>query len=190
MSKVKKIVCSVGIVVAAVFGTYATQDTPMRSEPTQLAPQGNPLRFSKEAMELIGDAEGCRQDPYMCPANKLTAGIGHAGDDVRGNVKEYSLATIEEWFAEDLLNAQNCIEKYVEDKLGRQLPQGVFDAFGSVVFNMGCAKFRSYPVYKLLIQGEYKAACDRLPLYVYGGGVKLPGLVVRRDKERSLCLGR
>lgn len=190
MNKVKKVVCSVGIVIAAVFGTYTVQDTPKRSAPTQLAPQGNPLRFSKEAMEIIGNAEGCRQDPYMCPANRLTAGIGHAGNDVRAGVGVYSLATIEKWFAEDLFAAQNCIEKYVEDQLGRQLPQGVFDAFGSFVFNMGCAKFRSYPVYTLLVKGEYTAACDRLPLYVYGGGVKLPGLETRRGKERALCLGR
>ena len=72
----------------------------------------------------------------------------------------------------------------------KQLPPGVFDAFGSFVFNMGCAKFRSYPVYTLLLKQEYSAACARLPLYVYGGGVKLPGLVDRRGKEKALCLAQ
>lgn len=188
MGKVKKIVCSVGIVIAAVFSTYTTQDSPRRSEPTQLAPQGNPLRFSREAMDIIGNAEGCRQDPYMCPANRLTSGIGHAGNDVRAGVGVYSLATIKQWFAEDLFTAQSCIEKYVEDRIGQQLPPGVFDAFGSFVFNMGCAKFRSYPVFTLLVEKKFTAACDRMLLYVYGDGKKQPGLITRRGKERSLCL--
>lgn len=190
MRNIKKSICAIAVVVAAVFGTYTTQDTPRRSAPTTLAPEGNPLRFSKRAMEVIGDAEGCRRDPYMCPANRLTAGIGHAGKDVRAGVGVYSLEQITKWYAEDLFGAQECLEKYVEDKLGKQLPPGVFDAFGSFVFNMGCAKFRSYPVYTLLLKQEYSAACARLPLYVYGGGVKLPGLVDRRGKEKELCLAQ
>lgn len=187
-SRAKKTWCAVAVVVAAVFGTYTTQDTPKRSAPTELAPKGNPLRFSKPAMDLIGGAEGCRQDPYMCPANRLTAGIGHTGSDVRAGVGVYSLEQITKWYAEDLFDAQNCIERYVEDRLGHQLPQGVFDAFGSFVFNMGCGKFRSYPVYTLLVQGQNAAACARLPLYVYGGGVIQPGLVTRRASEKALCL--
>lgn len=190
MKKIKAVVCSVGIVVAGVFAVYTVQDTPRRSESTQLAPEGNPLRFSKAGMDIIGNAEGCRQDPYMCPANHLTAGIGHAGNDVRGDVSAYSLEQIADWFAKDLFDAQNCIEQHVESKLGRQLPPGVFDAFGSFIFNLGCSKFRGYPVYTLLIQGQFEAACARLPLYVYGGGVRLPGLIKRRSQEMALCLGQ
>lgn len=190
MKKLTRVLCAVSVVIASITGVYTTDSTPRRSAPTELAPNGNPLRFSQRAMEIIGDAEGCRRDPYMCPANRLTAGIGHAGSDVRAGVGVYSLEQIEKWFAEDLFTAQECIEKYVEDKRGSRLPQGVFDAYGSFVFNMGCAKFRSYPVYKLLVDGQYLAACNRLPLYVYGGGVRLPGLEKRRGDERELCLGR
>jgi lysozyme len=188
MKNIKKIVCAVGVVIAAVSAVYVTEESPQRSTPTQLAPEGNPLRFSQAGMEIIGNAEGCRQDPYLCPANLLTSGVGHAGSDVKATVGAYSMEQITKWFADDLFTSQSCIEKYVEDRLGRQVPQGVFDAFGSFVFNMGCGKFRGYPVYTMLVKGQYKEACNRMLLYTYGGGVKLPGLVARRVKENKLCL--
>ena len=34
------------------------------------------LRINQEGLELIGNAESCRRDPYYCPAKVLTAGIG------------------------------------------------------------------------------------------------------------------
>ena len=38
------------------------------------------LRINREGLELIGNAEACRRDPYMCPAGVLTVGIGSTGN--------------------------------------------------------------------------------------------------------------
>lgn len=184
------VTCVIGAVIALVTGHYAS-DGSSRSKPSKLAPQGNTLRFSKDAMEIMGNAEGCRKDPYMCPANRLTAGVGHTGSDVHANVKQYSMDQIAKWFAQDQLTAQTCLEQNVEDHLGHRLPQSVFDAYGSFIFNVGCGKFKSYPVYRLLREPQYFQACTRLKLYnkaaVNGKLVVLPGLATRREKESNLC---
>ncbi|GHM10714.1 hypothetical protein ECZU41_53820 [Escherichia coli] len=37
------------------------------------------VRTNRAGLELIGNAEGCRRDPYMCPAGVWTDGIGNTG---------------------------------------------------------------------------------------------------------------
>ncbi|MCW2484830.1 lysozyme [Candidatus Symbiopectobacterium sp. NZEC127] len=148
---------------------------------------GNNLRFSQDAMEVMGNAEGCQRDPYLCPANIITQGIGHTGKGT-GLVARASDQQIAQWFAEDQIDAQNCIEQNVERKLGKQVPQGVFDGIGSFVFNVGCSKFLQSTMYSLLIRESYIAACNQLPRWVYAGNELLDGLIVRREKERGLCL--
>lgn len=177
MSRTKKVTCAVAVIIGIVLGTA----TEYRSD------AGNPLRFSKPAMEIMGNAESCRRDPYLCPASVLTQGIGHTGNGV-GIAASVTDKQIAKWFAEDLIEAQNCIESNVEKKIGRQIPQGVFDGIGSYIFNTGCTKFRSSTMYQNLLAQDYVAACNQLPRWVYGGGKVLPGLVTRRGQEKALCL--
>lgn len=35
------------------------------------------VKTSRAGLELIGNAEGCRRDPYKCPADVWTDGIGN-----------------------------------------------------------------------------------------------------------------
>ncbi|EIH0334401.1 lysozyme, partial [Escherichia coli] len=35
------------------------------------------VRTNQAGLELIGNAEGCRRDPYKCPAGVWTDGIGN-----------------------------------------------------------------------------------------------------------------
>ncbi|WP_420543027.1 glycoside hydrolase family protein, partial [Serratia bockelmannii] len=35
------------------------------------------VKISRAGLELIGNVEGCRRDPYKCPADVLTDGIGN-----------------------------------------------------------------------------------------------------------------
>lgn len=118
--------CSVNVIVAMVL----SNSDGYRSQ------QGNALRFSQEAMEVMGNAEGCRRDAYLCPARIRTQGIGHTRR-VSGTVTQADDRQIARWFAEDQLDAQNCFEQNVERKLGMRLPQSVFDGVGSFMFNVG-----------------------------------------------------
>ncbi|MDQ7104222.1 lysozyme [Serratia sp. MF2] len=174
----KKITCSVMAIIAMVL----TMASSMTSN------NGNPLRFSQKAMEVMGNAEGCRRDPYLCPAGVITQGIGHTGSGVKSGLQEASNEQIAIWFALDQMEAQNCIERNVERKIGKELPQGVFDGVGSFVFNVGCSKFLSSTMYKNLIDEKFTEACNWLPKWIYANGIKLEGLVKRRQEERALCL--
>ncbi|MBG6248819.1 MULTISPECIES: lysozyme [Symbiopectobacterium] len=174
---VAAVLCSVSVIIAMV----------LNNSDSYYSQQGNALRFSQAAMEVMGNAEGCRRDFYLCPARISTQGICHTRR-VTGAVSLADEQQVARWFAEDQLDAQNCLERNVERKLGARLPQNVFDGVGSFVFNVGCANSLTSTLYRYLTAGSYLAACHQLSRWVYVGQEVLPGLVARRAKEQALCL--
>ena len=52
------VVCSVGTIIAIVLNA-------------------GHVRTNERGLELIGNAESCRRDPYVCPAGVLSDGIGN-----------------------------------------------------------------------------------------------------------------
>jgi lysozyme len=61
-------------------------------------------------------------------------------------------------------------------------------AFTSSAYNFGTGAFCKSSMVRLLKDGEFRAACDALMLYVRAGGRVIRGLVNRRSAERKLCL--
>jgi lysozyme len=61
-------------------------------------------------------------------------------------------------------------------------------ALTDFTFNVGEGNFKRSTLLKLWNQGKHAEACRELPKWVYAGGVKLKGLVIRRAKEMALCL--
>ncbi len=183
MSIKKRIItCSVALIIAMVSAMGVNYKSDM----------GNGLRFSKSALEVLGNAEGCRRDPYLCPVGKTTQGIGHTGAGA-GEQAVASDQQIARWWAEDLLATQNFIEKQYEAPLGRRWPASVFDGVGLMIFNVGAQKFKSYPtINAFLRRGEWVKACNQIQRFVYGKvngvSVVLAGLVELRRKEMALCL--
>ena len=149
------------------------------------------LRINQEGLELIGNAESCRRDPYMCPARVLTVGIGSTG---KVENRRYSDAEIAEMWVKDLRDAEKC----VNDKFnGKAMSVNQFSAMVSAAFNMGCNGLYFYrdkkgikhqtTIAKLANAGDFNGMCRRLPDFVNAGGVKLKGLELRRAKEMALC---
>jgi lysozyme len=141
------------------------------------------LRTNRAGLELIGNAEGCRRDPYTCPAGIITDGIGNTH-----NVKPGTLKTNEQiardW-EKNIDAAEKCVNAYAE---GKSLTDNTFSAVTSITFNVGCAGMRKSTLFSVLRQNHIEQACNQFPRWVYGGGQILPGLVVRRGKEKALCL--
>lgn len=175
MSKLKTVikvaggvVCSIPLIIALVQGNY-------------------PVRTSQQGLEVIGNAEGCRRDPYQCPSDVLTVGIGSTA--ASGNVilrgKIYSDREIADRWAKDLIIAERCVNQYAN---GRNMPQGAFDALTSITFNVGCNRLRKSTLFKLAQTGYSHTMCGEFNKWVYAGGKKLSGLVKRRAKETALCL--
>lgn len=170
MAAVKKVgaagaVCSVMVIIGIVIAS------------------GN-VRTSEKGLELIGNAEGCRREPYKCPANIWTDGIGNT-HGVNPGVRKTESEIARDW-EKNILSAEQCVNRYAN---GAKLKQGPFDAAVSISFNAGCPAMQKSTMFLKFRQGRITEACDQFPRWVYGGGKKLPGLVTRRDKERQLCLG-
>ncbi|STO54414.1 DLP12 prophage lysozyme [Canicola haemoglobinophilus] len=148
---------------------------------------GNEFRTSEKGLEIIGNAEGCRRDPYICPADVLTVGLGsteYSGELINPN-KRYSDLEIAERWKNDIKIAERCVNQYAK---GYYIPQGVFDAATSLTFNVGCGATSKSTMFRKIRKGDYVGACNELSKWVYSSGRKLRGLEIRREKERSLCL--
>ncbi|MGQ6073642.1 lysozyme [Serratia sp. IR-2025] len=143
------------------------------------------VKTSQAGLELIGNAEGCRRDPYKCPADVWTDGVGNT-HGVKQGVRKTDQQIAADW-QKNILAAERCVNSYAA---GSTLRQGAFDAAVSITFNAGCSAMQKSTMFRLFRQGETTAACEQFPRWVYAGGVKLNGLVIRRDKERALCLAK
>lgn len=183
MSKFKKtlIVCAVGAIAAIVGREY------------------HDLRSSQAGIEMIGNKEGCVRNPYKCPADVWTVGIGStaAGGEPIEQGKIYTDKEIAARFAADVKRAEQCVTQHFN---GEKMSQRQFEAMTSLVFNLGCTGAKSYyhkglkkrvptTLYKLAQTGDFKAMCDRLLDFNKAGGKVLKGLQIRREVERRHCLG-
>lgn len=141
------------------------------------------VKTSRAGLELIGNAEGCSRDPYKCPADVWTDGVGNT-HGVKPGVRKTDQQIAADW-KKNIIAAEQCV---MRNAAGDKLRQGAFDAAVSITFNVGCPAMQKSTMFQLFRQGRSEAACDQFPRWVYASGVKLNGLVIRRDKERALCL--
>jgi len=96
-------ICSVSVIIGIVIGDYSGE-----------------IRTSKAGLEIIGNAEACRNEPYYCPANILTVGIG----STTGNIEQrkYSDDEIAKRWVDDIKSAEQCVKHFAN---GFHLPQSV-----------------------------------------------------------------
>ncbi|PSU76978.1 lysozyme [Photobacterium phosphoreum] len=187
MKHIKKVVCAVSVIVALITGGVVHQGDKAVGNVVIDGQSLGSLSVSQEGLLLIANAEGCRQDPYRCPADLLTNGIGNT---VKVTGKIITQQQVAKDFVRNVQAAEQCI-----NQLAPTTPnQGQYDAFVSFVFNTGCTRFQrnrdgtSTTIGKLVKQGNYAAACRELPRWVYGGGKKLRGLITRRGHEYDRCM--
>jgi lysozyme len=69
------------------------------------------------------------------------------------------------------------------------LSQGQYDALVSFTYNEGAGRLQTSTLLTLLNAGNYAGASGQFGDWVYGGGVKLTGLVTRRAAEVALFAG-
>ncbi|WP_392559337.1 lysozyme [Orbus mooreae] len=166
ITKLTTTICSISAIIGIVITDYSDE-----------------IRTSEQGLEIIGNAESCRNEPYYCPANILTVGIGSTTGTIEQ--RKYSDDEIAARWLSDIKEAEQCVNQYAN---GPKLPQSVFDATVSLTFNVGCSKMQTSTMYRYLNVGEYVKACNELPRWNKSVGKVLNGLVIRREKERELCL--
>ncbi|HHW7447882.1 lysozyme [Pasteurella multocida] len=170
MKHAKKITaCSVAMIIAVVMSDHSIE-----------------IRTGERGLEIIGNAEGCAREPYRCPADVLTVGIGST--ELSGlpiERKRYSDEEIAKRWVNDIKVAEKCVNNWAN---GKNLPQGAFEATVSITFNVGCSKLKYSTLFKHAKNGDIQAMCDQFPRWKYANGKVLRGLEIRRQKERELCL--
>lgn len=125
--------------------------------------------------------EGEVREPYLDPVGIQTVCIGHVGRDILDKV--YSSQECTEVLVQDLRVAHAAVTRCTPG-----LPDDMQAALTSFVFNVGQGAYCKSTLARKANQGDLVGACNELPRWVYAKGKKLPGLVTRREAERSVCL--
>jgi lysozyme len=165
------------------------------------------VKLSKAGADLMHRFEGCRNRPYLCPADIYTIGYGHVlyQEQIRLPVvrpadkpntmirKKYPLKPehnrvwtkdeIEELFSADVASFERGVLRLVPGCYGNQ---GRFDALVSFAFNAGLGNLQRSTIRMKANRGDWEGAAEAFMSWVKGGGRVLPGLVKRRQAEIAL----
>jgi lysozyme len=167
------------------------------------------VKLSKAGEDLMHRFEGFRNKPYLCPAHIWTIGYGHVlyqeqirlpmvrvegketpmirremplkAEDNRAFTKE----EIDELFRADVGTFERGVLRLVPGVVGRQ---GAFDALVSISFNFGLGNLQRSTIRMRANRGDWEGAAEAFMVWTKGGGKVLPGLVRRREAERTLFL--
>lgn len=134
------------------------------------------------AVMCVSGFEGLRQVAYNDPVGIPTICFG----ETKG-VKLGQKATVEEckaMLAESLERADQAVMLCTKVTL----PDKRRAALVSFTYNVGGTAYCKSTLLRKLNAGDTVGACDELLRWVTARGVTLPGLVNRREQERSLCM--
>ena len=136
-------------------------------------------------LDLIRRFEGLRLQAYRCPAGVWTIGYGSTGPDIVPGL----VWTLEQ--AEQRLQAQ--AQAFVSGTIALcprlpQLEPLKMAAIADFAYNLGLSRLAGSTLRKRVNANDWSGAADELRKWVFAGGLKLPGLVIRREIEaRMVC---
>ena len=139
-------------------------------------------QISDDGLALIRRCESFQPQRYLCPAGWWTIGYGHVirkGEDFSAGIDEDRASHL---LADDLAAAERAVLRLISVPLS----DGQFAAMVSFTFNLGAGALQRSTLRLKLNRGEYDAVPAEFLKWVWGGGRKLKGLVVRRRTEAML----
>lgn len=144
------------------------------------------MKTSIKGINLIKKFEGEILHGYLCPAGKLTIGVGHVVLKGEPYAKGGKITADESTkiLKKDLIRFEKAVSKFVKVELN----QNQFDALVSFAFNVGEANLSNSTLLKKLNRADYQGAANEFKKWIFANGVKLKGLVSRRESEKSLFL--
>jgi len=139
------------------------------------------MKISSNGIDLIKSFEGFRSHAYKCVSTEIyyTIGYGHYGSDVTRDMvitKEEALELLQKDIAKFELAAEPVLKNYV-------LNQNQYDALMSFTYNCGIGNLSKLTGYG---SRSLETISEKMLLYTKSGGVRLQGLVKRRQKEQAL----
>ena len=141
--------------------------------------------MNKIALALIKRFEGCRLKPYLCPAGIATIGYGSTrypdgrrvtmqDEPISEEKAEVFLYYIVTRIAYSIFKL--CPILLTEDR-GKQA--SIID----FVYNLGTGNLKASTLRRRINEGNWDEAAHELRKWVYGGGRRLRGLIIRRNVE-------
>lgn len=144
------------------------------------------MKTSQAGIALIKHYEGLSLKPYLCPAKVATIGYGSTFYP-DGRTVTTADAPITEAQADTLLRSTlGKFELGVERLVTVPMTQRQFDALVSFVFNLGLGALAGSTLLKKLNAGDYAGSANEFGKWVKAANMVLPGLVKRREAERTL----
>lgn len=151
------------------------------------------MKHSNKCMALVKKYEGFSSIPYKCPAGVWTIGYGTtnypSGKKVLRSDRSITEQEASEFLNNQLLRFSRQVHQFIlEKKL--TINQNQFDALVSFSYNLGLTPlFGEGKALNIAILTENpNLVAEAMKRYVFAKGVKLPGLVKRRDEEAALYL--
>ena len=134
------------------------------------------------AVPFIAGWEGLRLDAYYDPVGIPTICYGHTRGVGIDNIttKSYCDALLNE----EIMLYLNAVDDYIH----LPMPDTRRAALTSFAYNVGISNFKRSTLRRLMNAGHTVAACNELKRWVFARGIKLRGLIRRREAERQLCL--
>lgn len=133
------------------------------------------------ALKLIRRWEGLRLNAYICPAGVVTIGYGHTGEVQMGEV--WTKEQAEQYL---ILDAESAMLSAIQLCPVIETNSDRLSAITDFVFNLGAGRLKASTLRKRINDGQYTQVPDELRKWVWGGGKRLPGLVMRRQQEVDL----
>lgn len=137
--------------------------------------------ISNSGLLLIKQFEGFVPYVYKDAAGLDTIGYGHlikAGE----HFTTITPHEAEELLREDVLEAERAVKRLVNVPIN----QRQYDALVSFTFNLGAGNLSSSTLLKKLNAGQLEEVPEQFNRWVYAGGQKLTGLILRRKAESIL----
>lgn len=146
------------------------------------------LQPSDAICAFIKSHEGLRLSPYRCAGGVWTVGFGHTGNDF-AHTRTITRVQAEAFFEADLTKVAGQINALATDA-GVKLSQGQFDALCSFAFNLGMDALKKSTLWrKVKANPDDPTIAAEFGRWVYAKGVKLPGLIRRREWEARIYAG-
>jgi lysozyme len=136
----------------------------------------------KWLLALIRKFEGCRLKAYLCPAGVWTIGWGATGPGIKKGVEW------KQWEADARLKKDAMVYWLAAVKLSPILAGNKCKhaAIADFCYNLGSSRYKASTLKKRVDEEDWEEAVYEIQRWVYGGGRKLRGLVIRRKAEAAL----
>jgi len=136
-------------------------------------------------LDAIKAFEGLRLDAYPDPATggePWTIGWGHTGGIKQGD--RITLEEAETYLMGDVEECHDAILGCVKVPL----TDGQLWSLTSFAFNLGIQALKDSTLISFLNQGNYLAAADQFPRWIFANGKPMTGLISRRSAERAMFM--